>query len=426
MNCPGISLIDPRCQIAAAATDAFSSMARSFATAAAGAVTWLWTQLDDATAVDLESRGVQRDLLATGAIAVILCLGLFLVQVITATLRREPAGLVRAVTGLGIALVASTFAIAATGLLLAAVDQLSAGVVQYATGTNINGLGTRFALAQSLAQISNPAGLFLFAIIILAAVVVVWGALMMRKLLIIVAAVMTPLAFAGGAADISRGWVRRWIEFTAALIAAKLLLVVMLMVGLSVFQGAGLATGTGEQATATQAGTQLATGSVLLLMAGFAPWIAIRMFHFAGDTLHAAHMQAAAARTATQSVVAAPRKVNSAMMTTRSLGAVAGVSSSPTRTSTSGQDTTGGSGAVRRPDTANPETAAGMPTGAAAAAAMPLVTTHFGTTAANQVGQVVPEFHQQPRGTQPRRGPQAPPGTGGGSGQPPPTPPRNT
>jgi hypothetical protein len=320
MACTGVRMLDPRCQISSVADDAFSKIANSFAAAAAGAVNWLWTQLNTATSVDLASAGVRRDMLATGAIAVILCLALFLVQVITATVRREPGGLSRAVSGLGVAMLGSGFAIAATRLVLAAVDQLCDGVVQYGTGTNIDGLGTRFAIAQSFAQMTNPAALFLFALIILAAVVVVWGALMMRKLLIIVAAVMAPLAFAGGTADVTRGWVRRWIEFTAALIAAKLLLVVMLMVGLSVFQGAGLSsTGAGHQASTTQAGTQLATGSVLLLMAGFAPWIAIKMFHFAGDSLHAVHQQAAAARAGTQSVIAAPRKVNASVMSGRSI-----------------------------------------------------------------------------------------------------------
>jgi len=314
MTCTGLSAINPLCQLGQlggnvagkVADDAFSKIAGYFADAAADAVTWLWKQLDQASAVDLSSAGIHRDLVATGAIAGILCTALFVIQVITAALRREPGGLGRAVKGLGIALVASSFAIAATKIVLVAVDSLSDGVVKFATGGDIDGLGTRFALAASLGQLGNPAGLILFSLVILFAIVVVWVALMMRKMLIIVAAVMTPLAFAGGAADITRSWVRRWIEFTAALIASKLLLVIILMIGLSVFEGAGLS-GHG----AAQTGTQLATGSVMLLLAGLAPWIAIRMFHFVGDSLHAIHAQVGAAGAGAQTVVAAPRKVNS-------------------------------------------------------------------------------------------------------------------
>jgi len=328
MGCPGWSNLDPRCHLKEIASDAFEKMARSFASAAAGAADWLWRQIDQATAINLSSPGINKDLIATGAIALILCAGLFVIQVITATLRREPGGLGRAVRGLGVATMMSAFAIAATKILLAAVDDLSAGVVQYATGGSIDGLGSRFALSASLAQMQNPAGLLLFSIVVLAAVVIVWAAMMMRKLLIIVAAVMTPLAFAGGAADITRSWVRRWIEFTAALIASKLLLVVMLMVGLSVFEGAGMQTKPGPDGTmvptsGTQAGTQLATGTVLLLLAGFAPWIAIKMFHFAGDSLHAVHAQAAAAHSGTQAIVAAPRKVTNTMAIGRSLARTA-------------------------------------------------------------------------------------------------------
>jgi type IV secretion system protein TrbL len=338
VGCPGWSNLDPRCHLKEIANGVFETMARSFASAAAGAADWLWRQIDQATSINLSSPGITKDLIATGAIALVLCTGLFVIQVITATLRREPGGLGRAVRGLGVATLMSAFAIAATKILLGAVDDLSSGVVRYATGGSIDGLGSRFALSASLAQLQNPAGLLLFSIVLLAAVVIVWAAMMMRKLLIILAAVMTPLAFAGGAADITRSWVRRWIEFTAALIASKLLLVVMLMVGLSVFEGAGMQTtpgpaGTVVPSSGTQAGTQLATGAVLLLLAGFAPWLAIKMFHFAGDSLHAVHAQAAAARSGTQTIVAAPRKLNNTLTTGQTLARNATPSAAATPTS---------------------------------------------------------------------------------------------
>jgi hypothetical protein len=334
MACTGIHVVDPLCQTGNLgghiADDAFSKMAHSFGDAAASSVNWLWRQLNEATTINLSSGGITRDLVATGAIAGILCTGLFVIQVITAAVRREPGGLARGVRGLFIAIVASTFAIAATKIVLVAVDELSAGVVKFATGTNIDGLGSRFAIASSLASINNPAGLLLFSLVILAAVVIVWAAMMIRKMLIIVAAVMTPLAFAGGAADITRSWIRRWLEFTAALIASKLLLVIMLMIGLSVFEGAGMAGNSNGHSSAAQAGTQLATGSVLLLLAGLAPWIAIKMFHFAGDSLHAVHAQAQGARSGTQTMVAAPRKVSGVMAQGRSMSGSGAAGQGPT------------------------------------------------------------------------------------------------
>jgi hypothetical protein len=183
---------------------------------------------------------------------------------------------------------------------------LSAGVVRYAMDTNMAGLGRQLALVNIASATNNPALVLLVSIVVLAAVVVVWAAMMVRKLMIIVAAVMAPLAFSGATADVTRGWVRRWIEFTAAMIASKLLLVIILMIGVSVLEGAGKTPHAGPGHDITQ----LATGALLLLMGGFAPWIAIKMFHFAGDSLQAAHAYAAQAPAGARSVVAAPQKMN--------------------------------------------------------------------------------------------------------------------
>jgi type IV secretion system protein TrbL len=59
-----------------------------------------------------------------------------------------------------------------------------------------------------------------------------------------------------------------------------------------------------------QALTQIATGSLILLMAGFAPWAAIKMFHFTGDALHTAHATAMTAPNGARTVLSAPQKVN--------------------------------------------------------------------------------------------------------------------
>jgi type IV secretion system protein TrbL len=220
-------------------------------------------------------------------------------------LRREPSGLGRALKGLVISLVASVFALSVTRILLGVVDSLSEGVVSYTMGTNIAGLGAQLAMG-GIGGVANPAVVLLFSLVILAAVVVVWAAMMIRKMMIIIAAVLTPLAFSGATADITRGWVRKWIEFMAAMIASKLLLVIILMIGVSVIDGAGVS----AQPGAGQQLTQLATGSLILLMGGFAPWAAIKMFHFTGDALHTAHSSVAAAPSGARTLVSAPQKLN--------------------------------------------------------------------------------------------------------------------
>jgi type IV secretion system protein TrbL len=309
VSCTGPNAVNLICRLgeaaASAANDAFSNIAGWFGKAASQATTWLWAQIGSATSVNLKSPQLGTDLLATAAIAVVLCLGLFLVQVITSVLRREPSGLGRAVKGLVISLVASVFALSVTRILLGVVDSLSEGIVSYTMGTNIAGLGAKLAIG-GIDGIANPAVVLLFSMVILAAVVVVWAAVMIRKMMIIIAAVLTPLAFSGATADITRGWVRKWIEFMAAMIASKLLLVIILMVGVSVIEGAGISAQPGPG----QRLTQLATGSLILLMAGFAPWAAIKMFHFTGDALHTAHMSVVAPPSGARTVLAASQKLN--------------------------------------------------------------------------------------------------------------------
>ncbi|MHB8185782.1 MAG: hypothetical protein ACYDDU_06775 [Dermatophilaceae bacterium] len=307
--CAGPVALLPVCQIAklptAAANDAFSNIAGWFGKAAGEATSWLWAQIGSATAINLDSPQLRTDLLATSAIAVTLTLALFLVQVITSVLRREPGGLGRAAKGLVIALMMSVFAFSVTKILLGVVDQLSEGVVSYTMGTDIAGLGKRLALG-SIEGVANPGLVLLFSLVVLAAVAVVWAAMMIRKMLVIIAAVLTPLAFSGATADITRGWVRKWIEFMAAMIASKLLLVIIFMIGVSVMEGAGMSAQPGP----AQQLTQMATGSLILLLAGFAPWAAIKMFHFTGDALHSAHTSAMAAPSGARTVLGAPQKVN--------------------------------------------------------------------------------------------------------------------
>jgi type IV secretion system protein TrbL len=361
MSCDGLMALHPICQVgqainggvAGVADSAFSHIAGYFGAAALSTTTWLWDQIDSATSLDLGSPELAKELGATAAIAAVLCLGLFLIQVITATLRREPGGLGRAVRGLLISFLGSAFALASAKLLIAATDALSASVVSYTMGTNIHGVGDKLGFT-SLVSVANPALALIFSIVILCATVMVWAAMMTRKMMILIAAVLAPLAFAGATADITRSWVRRWIEFVAAMIVSKLLLVIILSVGVSVLNGAGQA---GSEPT--QVFTQLSAGSLILLMGGLAPWVAIRMFHFAGDSLYAAHATAAQGSAGARSVVSAPRKVSSLQSQARSL------------TSSTRAHTGGGGGATRPGQTSLPQsTISGGPLPATTAASV--------------------------------------------------------
>ena len=214
----------------------------------------------------------------------------------------------------------SVAAIAVTTLMLAAVDSLSAGFVAVATGDSIQAMGTAILSATAITAIANPAVALLLALVVLGAVIFVWGAMMVRKLLIVVAAVFAPLAFAGATSDISTSWVRKWIETMVALVISKLILVIIFVIGLGVLtDGLGEVNGTGTGASATQSITQTIIGALILLMAGFAPWLAIKLVHFGGEHFGQIHGHARSALAGAQTVAAAPRKAQSLA------GGVAGV-----------------------------------------------------------------------------------------------------
>lgn len=94
-----------------------------------------------------------------------------------------------------------------------------------------------------------------------------------------------------------------------ALIVSKLILVLIFVVGLGILvDGAGQnpSTGAGE---VTQTLTQTAAGLLVLCLAGFAPWLALKLVHFSGD--HFAHLQAnaGAVQSMPAQAVATPRKL---------------------------------------------------------------------------------------------------------------------
>jgi hypothetical protein len=324
-----------------AAGDAFSSIAHDFAKTADEATNWLWSQLGTATAVHLGGQGFSLDFGIVVAITATVALGLFVLQVITSTLKRDPGGLGRALRGLVVAFIGGAVAIAVTNLLLGAVDALSSGVVQVATGQSLTGMGHQVLANGAISSSStNPAAVMVISLAALVAVLMVWAALMVRKILIVVSAVFAPLAFAGSLADITVAWTRRWIEVVVALIVSKLVLVLIFVIGLGMLvDGVGQA-GTGN----TQRTTQTISALLVLALAGFAPWLALKLVHWSGDQFHHLHSLAATSAAGAQKAARTPQKVQSVAVAT--LGGGAGAAASAGGVAASGG---GASAAANRP-----------------------------------------------------------------------------
>jgi type IV secretion system protein TrbL len=296
-----------------AASDAFSQIAHDFASTADHVTTWLWSEMNQATAVELGGKGWGAYLGITLALAATVGAGLFLIQVIASALRRDMGGLGRGLRGLLITYVAGAVAVSVAEILVGAADAISNGVMQVGLGTtNWTTVGNRLAMLSTTSY--GSATLLLVALFMIASTILVWLALTIRKLLLIITAVFAPVAFAGSLSDVTASWVRKWIEYTAALIFSKVILVIIFVVGLGVLDNGLGQVGNG----ATQQATQLMTGLLILCLAGLAPWMAIKVVHFAGDSFHAIHAHGAAAAAAANTAVMAPQKV-------RQLGAPFGV-----------------------------------------------------------------------------------------------------
>ena len=325
MACTGIDALNPICQVASSighlgssvTNSVFSSVATAFGNTADSAINWLWSQMSSATSISFGGANFELDLGIVSAIAAVVCIGLFIVQLVLSALKRDGTGIGRALRGLVVATVGCAVTLAALDLLLAAVDQLCAGVVSLATGDSIATLGTKIIEpAMFTGLMAGPGAILILSLIAIVAVAVVWFALVVRKMLIIITAIFAPLAFAGGVADLSRGWVRKWLEAMLALVFSKLILILIFVTGLGVLGGLGSSANAGGLSGITSD----ITGLLILLVAGLSPWMALKLVHFTGDHMAMMAGSASHATSGASTVIRAPQKVASMKSAAMSLG----------------------------------------------------------------------------------------------------------
>ncbi len=249
-----------------------SALGDTFAHAAQRVLDAAFAAISAVTTVDLSAGYVTSNFAALVSVAVVLVVGLFVVQVVTAALRQQPGELGRALTGAAVAVLGTAVVVAVTQSLLIAVDQVSDGVAALA-GTSIEGAARRLVDAQLLLGLSGSAGgaalMVVFGVLFIIGATLLLGTLLVRKALLIVAIVVAPLALAGGTARVTSGWVRRWVQVTLALALSKLAIVIVFVVAVGML---GSADGIGA----------LLSGLILLLLACLAPWACFKVLDFAG------------------------------------------------------------------------------------------------------------------------------------------------
>jgi hypothetical protein len=326
------------------------------------------------------------DLGIVTSIAAVLCIGLFLIQLVTSALKQDGGGIGRALRGLAIATVGCAVTLATLDLLLAAVDQLCAGVVQLATGGSIATLGAKIigpALFTGL--VAGPGAILILSLIAICAVAVVWFALVVRKMLIIITAIFAPLAFAGGVADVSRGWVRKWLEAMLALVFSKLILILIFVIGLGVLGGMGSPANAGGLSAITND----ITGLFILLVAGLSPWMALKLVHFTGDHMATVAGSASHATSGASTVIGAPQKMASMKWAAQSLGGTQQKAGAPTGRGTPTTPTASGAseGATTAASGASGAASSGVGSAAAAGAGVATAGVALAAGAARHAGR---------------------------------------
>lgn len=264
----------------------FDWLAQAMGQAAGWLFEAVWSVFDTTTLVDVtgaEYVGVYNILFG---VACFLFLIFFCLQLITGLIHRDPTALSRAGLGLAKSVLGSFVLLTLVGLLLEITDQLTIGIVQ-ATGNTMESMGGRIALlAAGLTTINIAAPgvgavvtIFLAGLAISAAAIV-WFSLLIRKALLLVAVVFGPVALAGATWEATKGWFAKWASFVIALIASKLVLVVIFLVAIAQVSAP-------IEADLASISDPIA-GVVLMLVAAFAPYITYKFISFVGfDMYHA-------------------------------------------------------------------------------------------------------------------------------------------
>ena len=286
-----VPVISGVCDVAGDAAGAlvsapFDWLAEGMGNAAKWMFESVWQVFDSTTMVDVTSSQYTKVYNILFGVAVFVMLGFFLLQVIGGMIRREPAALSRAALGLAKSILGSFVALALLATALEVIDQLCMGIV-HAAGTNMEQMGDRIAvLAGGLLtlNVAAPGAGAIITIFIaglaIGAAVIVWISLLVRKALLLITIVFAPIALAGSSWDQTRAWVGKWATFVIALILSKVVLVVIFLLA--------TAQGSAPIDADLQSVSDPIAGVVLMLIAGFAPYLTYKAISFMGfDMYHA-------------------------------------------------------------------------------------------------------------------------------------------
>ncbi|WBQ04404.1 hypothetical protein [Kribbella sp. CA-293567] len=262
----------------AATNSVWDSFLRWAARGLADITTIVFSEFSSSTSPRFDQQWWNDNLDLMVTISLPLLVGLFVLQCVSAAIRREPGRLGHALVGAVIGTVGVPFAIAILAASGKAVDEISLAIIgNEATADGLK----RMVDIGSLLSVGTLGGFLLVAVFLgLIAIISLYVVMLLRDVAIVAFGVFVPLALASWTWSASRHWLRRYVEVVGALVFSKVAMAVVFAVGIS-------ATGNTTPSGEASVGTFLA-GVLLLAMAALAPFATFTFIHWAGD-----HSQAA-------------------------------------------------------------------------------------------------------------------------------------
>ncbi|WP_344850155.1 hypothetical protein [Kribbella ginsengisoli] len=197
----------------------------------------------------------------------------FVLQCISAAVRREPARLGRALVGALIGTAGVPVAIAVMASCGKIVDEISVAIL----GSQVTADKLRWMTDTTVLLSAGTLGGFLLLAIFmtLVAMLSLYFVMLLRDVALIAFGIFVPIALLSWTWSAIRHWLRRYIEVIAALLFSKIAMAVVFAVGIS-------ASGADNPASPANLGDFLA-GALLVAMAAFAPMVTFSFIHWAGD-----------------------------------------------------------------------------------------------------------------------------------------------
>ncbi|MFI0722081.1 ATP-binding protein [Streptomyces sp. NPDC021224] len=261
-----------------AVTDGIGAwLAKSAGDLAASAADLAAKAVDETTAIDLSAPWFRHNYELLLPIGLTVTVGTFCLQLLLAAWRRDERALARAAVGTMTGVLFSFCAVAFTSVAITVVDALSDGLFQV-SGSSVSAtirrvvevrqLGALFGLGwgvPALVALGMAVGSFVY-----------WGVMLARKVGVLLLVALAVFAGAGGGWDAAKRWRRGWIEATTTLVASKLLMTVVFMIGVS-------AMGKSDTRDGLSALSDALAGLVILVLVLLCPYALYRFVRWAGD-----------------------------------------------------------------------------------------------------------------------------------------------